>query len=97
MLSHKKYNQLVSGIAELIHDDQTMQGIMEVVKSVMEYSEDQKRYNPAHFEKVKEKRRAGDTSWNDYQRKYYEAHKQEVLAKRKARYHSKKQELVPAT
>lgn len=91
MLSHKKYNQLASGIATIIQDEQTTQALLELVKNVMNYSENQKTYNSAYYEKVKEKRRAGDQSWNDYQRKYHAQHKDELNERRRANYLAKKQ------
>lgn len=88
MLSHKRYQQLVTGISDLVPDDELLQAITEVIKDVMNYSEDQAtKYNRAYYEKVKEKRRAGDTSsWNDYQRQYYHQHRDEVNQRRRELY-----------
>ena len=90
MLSHKKYNELVLGMASLVPDKETLERLLELVRRSTNYSEDQKSYNVASYEKAKAKRQAGDQSWNDYQRQYHALNKDALNERRRARYNMNK-------
>lgn len=90
MLSHKKYQEIVTEFAQCGIDEETMQKLLAVIKTTLNYSEDQNTYNPARYQKVKDKRQHGDQSWNEYQRRYRLLHKDEINQKRREKYQQKK-------
>lgn len=97
MLSHKKYQEIVEGFLECGIDNDTLDKLLTVIKNTFNYSEDQHTYKPAYYEKVKEKRKQGDTTWNDYQRRYHQLHRDQINQKRRERYYAKKQQTEVAS
>ena len=93
MLSHTKYNQLASGFAECGVDSDAVERLLNVVKTVLNYSEEKKTYKRAYYDNLKAKREAtGQTAWTEYRQKYYQEHKEEINKKRSELYHKKKAE-----
>lgn len=98
MLSHKKYNELVSAFVEYVHDEQTVEKLVEAVKQIMNYSPDQKTYNRAYYDNFRQRlKAAGQTTWDGYQKQYYEKHKKELNEKRMQAYYQKKNVVLTST
>jgi hypothetical protein len=91
-LSHKKFNELVSAFSERCQDETTVNVLVDVIKAVLAYSEDQNTYNPEAYKKLKERKaQKGEPYWNDYRKRYHEQHREEINAKRVIAYHKKKE------
>ena len=93
MLSHKKYQAIVSGFSLHVQDEDTLQKLLTCVKEVTGYSEDKSNYSREAYEKVKSRRdEKGETSWTESRKKHYHEHKEELNKKRMVYYHRKKQQ-----
>lgn len=95
MLSHKKYNELISVITETVCDDTAAEKLISAIKDILNYAEDRTSYNRIAYERQRDKRKTnGDSSRKEYLQKYYKEHKEELNKKRLQNYHTKREQSV---